>query len=96
MSMDRFRLAAVLPLPPPEGGVDSGWGIPRSFHSRPFRRTKGAGSGVLCFSLDSRFRGNDVGVAGMTIVVGWNDVGVGGNDGSGLMVLLLGVQDSAN
>ena len=36
----------------------------------PFRKAKGEGNGVLCFTLGSRVRGND---AGMT--------GVRGNDG---------------
>ena len=32
----------------------------------PLRFAKGEGDGVLCFSLGSRVRGNDVVVAGMT------------------------------
>ena len=35
-------------------------------HASPSLR-EGEGNGVLCFSLDSRVRGNDGGVAGITV-----------------------------
>ena len=60
------------------------------FHSDPLpSRERGFncdvkdGSGVLCFSLGSRLRGNDGGCAGMTEGVLAGMTGVGGNDGGG-------------
>ena len=51
----------------------------RASHASPSLR-EGEGNGVLCFSLDSRVRGNDGGVAGIT-VRRVNDVLTRGNDG---------------
>ena len=46
----------------------------------PFRKAKGEGNGVLCFTLGSRVRGND-GACGNDGVVCGNDGVVCGNDG---------------
>ena len=72
-----------------------GWGCcgefrasPCSLRSRPPSLCEG-GNGVLCFSLDSRVRGNDVGSGGM----GWGEWGWGGVSRAiwGLGVVLCGV-----
>ena len=56
------------------GGVAVNFGHPPARCARvPLRFAKG-GNGVLCFSLDSRVRGNDVGSGGM----GWGEWGWGG------------------
>ena len=47
----------------------------------PFRKAKGEGDGVLCFTLGSRVRGNDGVVRGNDGVVRGNDGVVRGNDG---------------